>query len=297
MSVHTLQTASLSNEYIRIEFLTGGALRLVGLYYGDQPGNLLSLSPETMLPLGDTGYPLIGGHRLWASPEEPGWSYGAEGDIPLEVETAPNQVRLSQQQAEAANLRKEMLLTLEEDSPRLTIQHRLLNTSDKPVTAAPWALTVLPTGGVILLPFPRSESSSPFLPERNLVFWPYTTPENLNMRYLQDGVLLPTTGRTGPSKIGTYLKAGWCGCCFDGSLFLKKSVPEKHPVQTYPDFGSSCEVYMAASFLELETLGPIVEIFPGAAAVHTEIWDLTDDMSKDPDLAPYQKSVKAFFDL
>jgi len=281
-----LQTASLENDVLRIEYLTSGALRLVGLYVNSSD-NLLALKPAIQLPLGECDYPLIGGHRLWASPEKPGWSYGLEADIPLEAESRHNHLRLIQSQPESANgLRKEMQIRLDEHAPRLTIEHRLINDGDSPVTAAPWALSVLPVGGVVLLPFPREDSDSSLLPERNLVFWPYTNPETLRMTYLPDAVLLPTTGRKSPSKIGTYLKAGWCGYYKDG-IFFKKQIRDQKPVHNYPDFGCSCEAYLSDGFLELETLGPLTAIPPGESAVHTETWELLTDLSLDSDTAPY----------
>jgi hypothetical protein len=288
-----LQTASLENETLKIEYLTSGALRLAGLYVNNSD-NLLALKPDIQLPLGESGYPLVGGHRLWASPEKPGWSYGLEENIPLEIESRHNHLRLIQSQAESANrLRKELLLRLDEHAPLLTIEHRLINDGDGPVTAAPWAISVLPVGGVVLLPFPRKESDSSLLPERNLVFWPYTNPEQLHMTYLTNAVLLPTVGRKAPSKLGTYLKAGWCAYYKDGILF-KKQIHNQKAVQNYPDFGSSCEVYMAEGFLELETLGPLAAIPPGESASHTETWEFLTDLSMDDDIAPYLENLEAF---
>ncbi|MBN1264159.1 MAG: hypothetical protein JXA25_01610 [Anaerolineales bacterium] len=291
MTVRNMPAATLENETLKVEYLTASALRITGLYHAVSPKNILALMPDIVLPFGEKGYPLIGGHRLWASPEEPGWSYGDESGVPLEIEERHNHVRLIQLHPEAAGLRREMTLTLDELLPHLTIKHCLTNDGDFPVFAAPWALTILPPGGLVLLPFPRSENDSNLLPDRNLVFWPYTTPENLNMVYLPNAILLPTSGRKEPAKLGTLLKAGWCGYFNDG-LFFKKRIQKPQPFNNYPDFGSSCEVYLAPDFFELETLGALAEIPPGESAVHTETWELVSDLAADPDLAPFESILQ-----
>ena len=42
----------------------------------------------------------------------------------------------------------------------------------------------------------------------------------------------------------------------------------------YPDFGSSSECYFNDKVLELETLGPICSLAPGASVTHIEEWEL-----------------------
>jgi len=281
-----LQTAAIESDTIRVEYLTGSALRLTGLYLKAKPVNLLTLVPDFTLPLEGEEYVLIGGHRLWASPEVPGWSFGYEGGLPLEIETRHNHLRLIQQQPEAGGLRKEISITLDEHLPRLQVEHRLINDSDAPVTTSPWGLSILPVGGHVLLPFPPHPDDSAYKPDRKLSLWQYTTMENLRMQYLPDAILLPTTGRSGPCKIGTWLKDGWCGYYRD-SIFFKKRINDPKPGHSYPDFGCNCEVFLIDGFLELETLGPLEPVAPGSAAVLLETWDLVTDLQSDPDLAPY----------
>ncbi|MBI3694041.1 MAG: hypothetical protein HY238_04265, partial [Acidobacteria bacterium] len=46
------------------------------------------------------------------------------------------------------------------------------------------------------------------------------------------------------------------------------------PARTYTDFGCSFETFTNADFLELETLGPLAKIEPGATVEHVERWTL-----------------------
>jgi hypothetical protein len=43
---------------------------------------------------------------------------------------------------------------------------------------------------------------------------------------------------------------------------------------TYPDFGSSVEVFTNAQMLELETLGPLTQLPPGESLSYVERWFL-----------------------
>ena len=57
---------------------------------------------------------------------------------------------------------------------------------------------------------------------------------------------------------------------------------------TYPDGGVNTEAYTAGAFIELETLGVLVTLAPGASAMHEERWYLFKDVSQpkgDDDLA------------
>ena len=51
---------------------------------------------------------------------------------------------------------------------------------------------------------------------------------------------------------------------------MKKTDVEKDA--KYPDFGCNFEVFTNPDFLELETLGPLVELQPGEMVEHVEHW-------------------------
>jgi hypothetical protein len=52
---------------------------------------------------------------------------------------------------------------------------------------------------------------------------------------------------------------------------------------------SNCEVYVWNRFLEVETLGPLATLEPGAASVHVETWEL----HRVPGIEPTIKGVRA----
>lgn len=77
---------------------------------------------------------------------------------------------------------------------------------------------------------------------------------------------------TSPQKIGVGVADGWAAYLRDGYLFVKKFAYDAWA--TYPDFGSAVEIFTNAHMLELETLGPLARIAPGAAVEHHEHWFL-----------------------
>ncbi|MNP67248.1 hypothetical protein D3C76_1630540 [compost metagenome] len=46
------------------------------------------------------------------------------------------------------------------------------------------------------------------------------------------------------------------------------------PEAQYPDYGVSFEAYVNDHFLELESLGALVQLAPGQTTVHSETWNL-----------------------
>src|SRR5882724_7848316 len=64
--------------------------------------------------------------------------------------------------------------------------------------------------------------------------------------------------------------AGWGAYYRNGGLFVKRA-----PIiagARYPDFGCNFELFTNPDFLELETLGPLVELRPAESIVHSEHW-------------------------
>jgi hypothetical protein len=65
---------------------------------------------------------------------------------------------------------------------------------------------------------------------------------------------------------------GWAAFARDGDLFVKRFAYD--PKAAYADLGANTEVYTSGDMLELETLGPLGKIAPGASAEHVEQWHL-----------------------
>jgi len=66
----------------------------------------------------------------------------------------------------------------------------------------------------------------------------------------------------------------------NGSLFVKTIAFEDGA--TYPDMGCNFETFTNEEMLEVEALGPLVELAPGASTKHTEQWHLFEGVGQPP---------------
>lgn len=265
-----LPTRSLANQHLRVDYLAEAGPRLVRLSLANSDANLLAevadLSMET--PFGD--FNLYGGHRLWHAPEAFPRTYLPDNDG-LTIDEFEGGVRLRQPTERATNIQKSMELRLDPERPALTVQHSLHNVGLWPVELAPWAITQVALGGVAVLP-QQAPVSSQYLPNRQLTLWSYTRVRDSRLRLDDDLVLVDGQAGEQACKIGCFNHAGWMGYLLDDVFFVKRFTPQ--PGLSHPDMGCNCEVYVLNRFLEVETLGPLTTLEPGAAVVHVETWEL-----------------------
>ena len=141
------------------------------------------------------------------------------------------------------------------------------------VELAPWAITQLKTGGQAVLPLtapPVDEAG--LLPNRNLVFWPYSDLRHPLLTIGRQLLTFRAEMQEGAFKVGTGNPAGWLAYLLGETLFVKRAAVQAGAA--YFDLGSSSELYCNQRVLELETLGPVVRLAPGAAVEHVESWSL-----------------------
>ena len=180
--------------------------------------------------------------------------------------------RLIQPVERGTNIRKIMEIHLSADRAALSIDHRLENCGLWTVELAPWAITQLPMGGTVILPFQRGPvDENELLPNRKLVLWPYTRWQDPRLELADDACLVHARSSLPPVKVGTFNRLGWAGYFREG-VFLRKtfSVCED---QRHPDEGCNVESYCNDLFIELETVGPLAMLEPGSAASLSEHWE------------------------
>jgi hypothetical protein len=78
--------------------------------------------------------------------------------------------------------------------------------------------------------------------------------------------------RKDPQKLGTFNAKTWGAYLLNGQVFVKQYAADAS--KTFPDMGASYETFTNADFLELETLGPVSRVAPGATVEHVERWSL-----------------------
>ncbi len=268
----------LTNGEIEVIAATGFGPRV--LHYGFVGGaNLFGMFPDVEAETEMGRWRAVGGHRLWTAPEASPHSY-APDDRPVEAqELGALNIRLNGA-ADAAGLEKSITLGLLPKGSDVEVRHRIVNRGSAPVEIAPWALTIL-DGGTIVLPLePYRSHGDALLPTQPLVLWPFTdlTDPRLSLESRAIRVSAEPLSNE-PQKIGLANKREWAGYLNEGTLFMKR-----YPFlegETYPDYGVNTEVFVKGRFMELESLGPVRRLAPGEAVDHVERWRLVANVGKD----------------
>ena len=221
---------------------------------------------------GEDAWQPRGGHRLWIAPEDPVLSYAPDnGPVRIEVEgtalgaTAPVEA--------LTGLEKQLVVKMAATGTAVEVVHRIRNAGAKPLSLAPWALTMLAPGGWGIHGFPpRGTHPECLLPTNPLVMWAFTNLADPRWRLLAKYLVLQQDPRNPvPQKLGSFNPRTWGAYLLDGDLFVKKTEAAGES-SSYPDLGCSFETFTNAEFLELETLGPLRRLEPGESVTHTETW-------------------------
>lgn len=286
----------LSNGTVDVVLTTAVGPRVIryGFVGGD---NLLGEVPDLSVKTALGEWKPWGGHRLWTAPEDMPRSYSPD-NAPVEAVISGATVRLTQPVEPQTGIVKEMTVTLADKGSAVVVGHRLTNRSLWSVSVSPWALTIMNGGGTIVIPQePYASHDDALLPVRAVTMWAYTDLSDPRWRIGPKFVRLSTdAARADSEKIGVSNARGWAGYARKGQLFVKQY--DWKPGAAYPDNGVNTEAYTAGTFIELETLGPLVSLAPGESATHEERWSLFRDVDVSGDdealarvLAPHLTSL------
>jgi hypothetical protein len=272
--------AWISNGQIKLAITTSRGPRAMFLGWQNGP-NLFAEILDVTIPSANGPYELLGGHRLWHAPEWSLRTYWPETQPITVIEKADGvKVTLSN---DGAMIEKSLEFTMDSTKPVVKVVHSLTNNVLWPVELAPWAITQCRLGGTVLLPQPVDPADAEnLLPNKRYSFWPYTNFADGRFEFGNQITLL--RAKVAPStKLGYRNHHGWAGYWLDGTLFVKRFDPQLGA--NHPDYGCNCECYCNDRFVEVETLGALVTLAPGATATHTETWQLYKDVPSPVDEA------------
>src|SRR4051812_48238098 len=259
--------------------------------------NLLWVDPETAGQTGGDEWRSYGGQRLWLAPETLERTYVSDNE-PVDHEWDGRMLRVSNTER-ASGITKTIEIEAGPEPRHVRLRHRVRNGGSTAIEIAPWALTVCAEGGRAVVPQEEFRPHPDELaPARPLVLWHYTDMSDPRFtwgrRYIQ---VRQEPGNAVKAKVGLYNHQGWAAYARDDTLLIKRYRGD--PSGTYPDLGCNTEIFTNESMLELETLGPLVRLEPGAEAVHEEQWTITQaevgesDDDLDAVLLPIVESMPA----
>lgn len=248
------------------------------LSYGFCGGeNILHEVEDDAGKIGGSQFRLYGGHRLWVSPELERTYYPDNALASVSEHgnairfTAPREASLP-----GTNLQKEIEIDLGVTGSEVRITHRIRNHDTQSTKLAAWAPTMMRASGRAILPLSAriAMDTDHYLPVGVMSIWSYTDFADprwiLGTSYIQLQQSANPIGRFKEQMGGIYNASGWGAYFNQGCLFIKRAavISGAH----YPDFGCNFEVFTNPDFLELETLGPMVELHPGEVVEHMEGW-------------------------
>jgi hypothetical protein len=157
--------------------------------------------------------------------------------------------------------------------PSLSVLHRVHNRGQRPLELAPWSITQLPLGGQALLPLRRAVARHETRPNRAIVLWPYSSLDDPRLG-VRDGLVTVDAIAGADLKVGCLDDSGWVAYVRDGIAMVRRFEPV--PLEAHPDLGCNVETYCGSRYIELEVLGPMGVLAPGASTTLLERWEVRD---------------------
>ncbi|MEM9950499.1 MAG: hypothetical protein AAF846_02770 [Chloroflexota bacterium] len=267
----------LYNDTVDVIVTTDVGPRII--YFGLRGGeNMLHTVPEDLGQIGGDEWRMYGGHRLWHAPEMKPRTYQADND-PVDYFDLDNIHYFVPPIETATGIQKQISLFFKDDT--LVIDHTFTNNGMWSIDIAPWAITVMRSGGLAVMPLPPHVAHDvQLLPTHAITLWGYTSLNDPRLHFGDKYILMQQRADMDePIKIGLqvtqeYLwSVGWLAYVNDNTLFVKSFHPPLSET-TYPDMGSQVEIFSDSDMLELETLGGSRQLRPDETLTHREYWSL-----------------------
>ena len=198
----------------------------------------------------------------------------APDNSPVEVFVEGAVLRALQPVEPSTGIQKEIEVTLDPTCSKVKVVHRLKNTLAWDIEFAPWALTMMAQNGHGITGFPPRGTHPEMLePTNPLIMWAFTDLRDERYTFLEKYfVLRQDPANSKPTKLGHFNEKTWGAYLLGSDLFIKQVSAESG--KSYPDMGCSYETFTRHDMLEIETLGPITKVAPGATLEHIEHWSL-----------------------
>jgi len=256
--VELIVTGDVGPRIIRFGFIND--INMFGEIDGGQGG------------VGEDEWMIRGGHRFWLAPEEKPLSYELDNST-VEFHDIENGIKTVQKVGDISGVQKILEIVLNPNKNEVRVLHTIVNKSDVVVERAPWALSVMATGGTEYIPMPVHIAHSDRLTHnQEWSLWGYTHFNDPRWNFMEKYVTLTQDVNRTPTKLGIKHREGWVGYLLQDKLFVKYFGCDDDAV--YPDAGMNFETFTNQEFLEIESLGGIVKLAPGESVSHQEIWHL-----------------------
>lgn len=212
---------------------------------------------------------VVGGHRLWCSPEVFPRTY-YPGTKLMNVKVDGNTVTFNAPMQEWSQIQLAISVTMDEDG-NIDLCHSVSNKNAWDIELAPWTISVMNGGGVAYIP--QNKRKTGFFPNKWVCYWDYTPMDDSRIKLGSDYITVSMDpSKELAAKIGVLNENGWMAYLNKGNAFIKRFAFEEGA--PYPDNGCNCESYTCKNYTEMECLSPMTKIPAGGSACHKESWEL-----------------------
>ena len=235
--------------------------------------NLFKEFTEQLGKSGESNWCIRGGHRLWKGPEDRHATYALD-NAAIDIQTATNTITATQPVEAETGLQKQIQLQLAETGTAVIVKHTIWNRGLLPVEIAAWTPTVMAQSGLGVTGFPpRGTHPEDLEPTNPLIMWAFTDLTDPRWKFTKKYLTLQQDpANHSPQKLGHWNRHTFGAYFLNGDVFLKEYFPANG--MRHPEFGASFEIFTNQDFLELETMGPFVQLAKDEALTHIEHWSL-----------------------
>lgn len=262
----------VDNGVIEAVFTLDVGIRIISLsFLGGE--NVFFEQPADMnhTLVNPSGWRVLGGARLWASPESQANYYPDQEPVSYSVEG--NTVTLVQKKDPFTDLVKSISVTFTDGSSELGLRFNIKNEGDSTQRIALWALTVMKGGGVQTVEFPLRDDDG-FTPYQNIQLWQYTDLSDPRIKFTRERFNVFHSDIDRSAKVGFINFFG--EVTYDnGGVRFKRVFDPYDETLAYSDRGINYETFMCKYMNELETLSPLYDVAVGDEIEMTESWSLT----------------------
>ncbi len=213
---------------------------------------------------------ILGGHRIWTSPESYPESYYPDL-LPVKYEITENGAVFTPNAEIENGFQKQLEIKMDPDDANMQVVMNVTNISNAPKEFSVWGLTVSAKNGTLIIPL--NDNDTGLLHNQNISVWPYTNLADSRLHFGKRYVTLrqdPTVND--PFKLGFDLKKENVYYCLGDDIF-KKSFPTESGAK-YPDNNCSFETYTNSGFIEIESLSPLKSVQSYDTVSLTEHWSI-----------------------
>ncbi len=243
--------------------------------------NVFKTFADQLGGVGESAWQARGGHRFWLAPEDKVKSYIPDNTGIKHLVISDAAVEFINEPTSFLPVKKVLRLSLDPGSSRVTVVHRAENHGAVEIRLATWGLSVMAPGGIEIIPMPPPGlHPRDLLPNRTMILWPYTDMADDRWRWGKNFMTLRQSRTRGPAKIGLAHREKWVAYHRADTLFVKSF--DYLEGANYPDNGCNFETFTNQEMLEVESLGPLVSLAPGATTEHAEHWQLLAGKGEPP---------------